>query len=167
LTAAALLALLAGVAAAQEASAAAGVRGCLDAAERDPAAEAACAGVETTACLAARPEGETPEGLAACAAAEAAAWDAVLAGVEAEVVALVRALAAAEDPEAAQPGPREALLVAAQAAWGAFRDADCAEEAALWEAGPMRDAAAAQCRTARTAERTRELLAKRRAHENP
>jgi uncharacterized protein YecT (DUF1311 family) len=167
----AVLALAAGSAGAQPAAQApagdpAALRACLDAAERDAEAEAACAGAQAAACLA-ELNAQTPEALAACAAAEADAWGAALNAVHDEIVGLVRALALAEDPEAVAPGPRELLLQRAQETWAAFREADCAEEAALWEAGAMRDAAAARCRLERTAERTRELLAKRRAHESP
>jgi uncharacterized protein YecT (DUF1311 family) len=145
----------------------AAVGACLDAAERDPEAERACIGAPALACIDADPAAETTVGMTACYAAEADAWDAILNATYAEIVALSAALAAADAAAGGAPIDQEALLRTAQRAWVAFRDADCAQEAAHWGEGSMRQVAGAQCLMARTATRTLELLAKRRVFENP
>ncbi|MBD1588256.1 lysozyme inhibitor LprI family protein [Pseudomonas typographi] len=48
-------------------------------------------------------------------------------------------------------------LVAAQRAWVAFRDADCAAQYQLYEGGSMRNLALLGCKQQRTEERTRTL----------
>jgi uncharacterized protein YecT (DUF1311 family) len=156
-------------AAAQDAPAppVAAVRACLDAAEREPEAERACIGAAALACIDADPAAETTVGMTACYAAEADAWDAILNATYAEIVALSAALAGADAAAGGAPVDQEALLRTAQRAWVAFRDADCAQEAAHWGEGSMRQVAGAQCLMARTATRALELLAKRRVFENP
>jgi uncharacterized protein YecT (DUF1311 family) len=103
--------------------------------------------------------------MSACFAAEAEAWEAVMAGVYGDLAGLMRATS--EDPDTADPGAQERLLAAAQDAWAAFRDADCAQAAAAWGDGSLRSVAAAQCVLDRTGERALELTGRRRAFENP
>jgi uncharacterized protein YecT (DUF1311 family) len=177
--AAALLALLAGPAAAQEPPAPAPqVAACVAAADRDPEAERACVGAASLACIEAGPDAQTTLGMMECYMAETAAWDAELNAVYQSLLALAEAMAAA-DPSAAEPSgdatsaadpaavSHAALLREAQRAWIAFRDADCAEAAGYWGEGTMRLVAGAECMMERTAGRTLELLEKRRAYESP
>lgn len=140
------------------------VLACLDAAERDPAAERACAGVAAQACIEGLGGSAEAAGLAACTAAEAAAWDATIAALTGQIGALLRLQAEAE---AAAAEAQETLLGAAQAAWGQYREADCAQEAAHWGEDPMAQAALSECWLNRSAARALELLAKRRMLENP
>ena len=133
---------------------------CLDAADRDPEAERACAGAQALACMDAGPQGQTTLGMAGCYAAETEAWEAVIAGLEADILARAEAWAA--------EGPDQAILLRrAQVAWTNFRRADCAQAAAIWGAGSMRAVAAAECVLDRTAARARDLLARRQAFEAP
>jgi uncharacterized protein YecT (DUF1311 family) len=154
--------LIAGPAAAQDAAEALpAVRACLagDAAQ-------ACIGAFAKECMAASPQGETTVGMTACTLAEADAWDQVLNELFGELVAGARGFAD-RDAQAGVPAPDlEALLRTAQRAWMAFRDADCAEEVAVWGEGTMRQVAGANCTLARTAQRVIELRDKRAALEN-
>lgn len=161
---AAILAAVLAVAAAEPGPATdpAPVLACLDAAERDPAAERACAGVASQACIENLGGSAEAAGLAACTAAEAAAWEAAIAALTGQIGALLRLQAEAEAAEA-----QEALLGAAQAAWRQYREADCAQEAAHWGEDPMAQAALSECWLNRSAARALELLAKRRMLENP
>lgn len=161
---AAILAAVLAVAAAEPGPATdpAPVLACLDAAERDPAAERACAGVASQACIEDLGGSAEAAGLAACTAAEAAAWEAAIAALTGQIGALLRLQAEAEAAEA-----QEALLGAAQAAWRQYREADCAQEAAHWGEDPMAQAALSECWLNRSAARALELLAKRRMLENP
>lgn len=161
---AAILAAVLAVAAAEPGPATdpAPVLACLDAAERDPAAERACAGVASQACIENLGGSAEAAGLAACTAAEAAAWEAAIAALTGQIGALLRLQAEAEAAEA-----QEALLGAAQAAWRQYREADCAQEAAHWGKEPMAQAALSECWLNRSAARALELLAKRRMLENP
>jgi uncharacterized protein YecT (DUF1311 family) len=124
------------------------VRACL---ESD--APQACAGDFARTCMQASPQGETTVGMSVCALTEAEAWDQVLNETYA-------ALLKTAPPESA------AMLRAAQRAWVAFRDADCAQEVAIWGEGSMRQIAGAECTLARTAQRVTELRDKRAALEN-
>lgn len=161
---AAILAAVLAVAAAEPGPATdpAPVLACLDAAERDPAAERACAGVASQACIEDLGGSAEAAGLAACTAAEAAAWEAAIAALTGQIGALLRLQAEAEAAEA-----QEALLGTAQAAWRQYREADCAQEAAHWGEDPMAQAALSECWLNRSAARALELLAKRRMLENP
>ena len=161
---AAILAAVLAVAAAEPGPATdpAPVLACLDAAERDPAAERACAGVASQVCIENLGGSAEAAGLAACTAAEAAAWEAAIAALTGQIGALLRLQAEAEAAEA-----QEALLGAAQAAWRQYREADCAQEAAHWGEDPMAQAALSECWLNRSAARALELLAKRRMLENP
>ncbi len=140
------------------------VRACIEVAGRDPEAERACIGGQALACIDADPAAQTVPGMAACYAAETAAWDAVLAASYADLVALS---ASGEAGTSEAPADGEGLLRAAQHAWAGFRDADCAQAAGQWGEDAMREVAGAECLLGRTAARTLELIAKRRAFESP
>lgn len=163
---AAVLAAVLAVAAAEPGPAAdpAPVLACLEAADRDPAVERACAGVAAQACVEGLGGAAEAAGLAACNAAEAAAWEGAIAALTGQIGALLR-LQAEADPAGAEA--QETLLGAAQAAWRDYRAADCAQEAAHWGAEPMAEAALSECWLNRSAARALELLAKRRILENP
>ena len=157
-----LAVLAAAPADAQEPPPAEAVRACIAAAEREPEAERACVGVLALACVDADPSAaQTPAAMAACYAAETAAWDEVMAATLADIVALSAMGDAA--PAADQP----ALLDAAQTAWDGFRDADCAQVAGQSGDAAAQGVAASQCALERTAARALELVAKRRAFESP
>lgn len=158
----ALAAFVAAPAEAQQPPPVDALRACVEAAEREPEDERACVGAQALACIDADPSAGTPAGMAACYAAETAAWDGVMSATIIDLVALAAALGT-PDADADQAG----LLDAAQRAWAAFRDADCAQAAGQWGDDATREVAAAQCALDRTAARALELVAKRRAFENP
>lgn len=143
------------------------VRACVEAAERAPEAEQACIGVEALACIDADAAAQTTVGMAACYAAETAAWDALLNTTYADLATLSAQLTADEVEAGGEAVDQEGLLRAAQRAWVAFRDADCAQEAGHWGEGSMRQVAGAECLLDRTGARALELLEKRRVFENP
>jgi uncharacterized protein YecT (DUF1311 family) len=138
---------------------------CLTQANRDPAAERACVGLQAEDCIDGLGAAAEASALAACSAGEAAAWDRIVGAMTDEIIGLLRLQTAAEGGAGA--GPQETLLVEAQTAWGVFREADCAQAAAHWGEDPMRDATLAECRLDRTATRALELLSKRRQVEAP
>lgn len=163
--AAAVLLALAAPARAQDGEAAlAATRGCLDAAQ-GAAAERACAGDYARACMAETPDGDTTTGMTACLVTETAAWDRLLNETFAALIVLSRQRAAVEEQAGVAPAPLDALLREAQRAWIAFRDADCAQEVAVWGEGSMRRIAGGACGLDRTATRVLELCAKRAAFE--
>jgi uncharacterized protein YecT (DUF1311 family) len=79
----------------------------------------------------------------------------------ADLVVLARRRAILDEEAGETPADLEGLLVEAQRAWIAFRDADCAQEVAVWGDGSMRTIAGAWCGLERTAQRVFELRAKR------
>ena len=111
----------------------------------------------------AAPGGDTTLGMTDCTIAEAAAWDRVLDETFAELVILSRDRIALEEQAGAAPEPLDEMLREAQGAWVTFRDADCAQEYAVWGEGSMRQIAGAWCRLDRTSQRVIELRAKRDA----
>lgn len=125
-------------------------------AARDAAAggPASCIGDAASACMSGEADGETTVGMMFCQMGERDAWDVLL---NAEY-ALARDFARALDAEDAEFFPEYAIraeqLLAAQRAWIAFRDADCAMAYGLWGAGSMRQIAGASCQLQMTAERT-------------
>ena len=139
---------------------------CLTEANRDPDAERACIGLQAEACIEGLGAAAEASALAACSAAEAGAWDRIVGALTDEIIGLLRLQTAAEGG-AESAGPSETLLVEAQTAWGTFREADCAQEAAHWGDDALRDATRADCRLNRTATRALELLSKRRQVEAP
>ncbi len=105
-----------------------------------------CLGSASDACQTSTPEGQTTIGIAACIGAETAAWDALL----------NREFRATRDAHAGSAGVAD-RLVAAQRAWIAFRDADCALAHARWADGSIRGVVAANCLMEMTARRALEL----------
>ncbi len=159
--AALLMLMVAAPAAAQDADAAADrLRGCLGVAA-NRAGEMACMGSYAQECSGSVEGGETTAGMSRCAAAEAEGWDRMLNETWAELIVLARRRAILEEEAGAEPADLEGLLVEAQRAWIAFRDADCAQEVAVWGDGSMRTVAGAWCGLERTAQRVFELRAKR------
>jgi uncharacterized protein YecT (DUF1311 family) len=119
---------------------------------------AACIGVWQDGCQAADP---STAGIVACLDAEAAAWDAALNaawGPARDAAKATDARRAAEG-QGGLPKAWEALL-AAQRAWLAFRDAECASLYADWAEGTIRGPVAADCRMRLTAERALALRAR-------
>ncbi len=156
-----LMLIVAAPVAAQDADAAAErLRACLGAAE-NRAGETACMGSYTQECSASVEGGETTAGMSACAAAEADGWDRMLNEIWADLIVLARRRAILHEEAGETPADLEGLLVEAQRAWIAFRDADCAQEVAVWGDGSMRTIAGAWCGLERTAQRVFELRAKR------
>lgn len=123
------------------------------------AAEAACIGRISEPCMG-TPEGGTTIGMVDCLTQETLAWDVIL---NADWPKL-RKLAKAIDEDQAMPGmelPSYAeTLLTAQRAWLAFRDAECANQAAEWGAGSHRNIAYQSCFMALTARRTLALRAR-------
>lgn len=111
-----------------------------------------CIGVLAGSCME-EPEGQTTVGMMFCTGDEADAWD-VLLNVEyqrAQRTAKNMDRLDAEDfPEFAV---RSTDLLAAQRAWIAFRDANCAAAYGFYGAGTMRQIMGANCRLYMTAER--------------
>lgn len=126
---------------------------CLEAKD-DPVGARACIGVVAGPCLDASPAGGTVAGVTVCTRAEAAAWEAILDATYGELVLASRSVAEF-DIEAGLPvGHREETLRAAERAWIAFRDADCAHAvAALGRTGEAATTAA-WCRLEHDAQRT-------------
>ncbi|SEW10209.1 Uncharacterized conserved protein YecT, DUF1311 family [Aliiroseovarius sediminilitoris] len=110
------------------------------------AVDPSCIGVASNACQTATPGGETTIGIADCIQAETQAWD----------VLLNREYKATRKAHAGDQVVLDQLL-AAQRAWIAFRDAECALAHALWRDGSIRVIVAANCMMVQTARRTIEL----------
>lgn len=123
----------------------------------DTDAKEACLGGISTACMETEEGGQTTLGITWCLSAEADVWDELLN----DEYAQARDQAKAADADEAAYFPDYAVrvdkLLAAQRAWIAFRDAECALEYAEWGAGSMRNIAFADCRMTMTAERTLDL----------
>lgn len=136
------------------ADAAAEVTACLERADDG----AACIGATQDACQAADP---TTAGTVACLDAEAAAWDAALNAAWGPARAAAKETDArrAAEGQGGLPKAWDALL-AAQRAWLAFRDAECASLYADWADGTIRGPVAADCRMRLTAERALALRAR-------
>lgn len=113
-----------------------------------------CIGDAATMCMADEPDGDTTLGMSGCLAGEAGAWDALL---NAEY-ATARDFARMMDAEDAALFPEFAVradqVQAAQRAWIAFRDANCAMQYGVWGAGSMRQIAGADCLLQMTAAQT-------------
>ena len=109
----------------------------------------ACIGAAAKECQQA-PGGDTTIGIVQCVMAEHAAWDEALNREYRETRATY-----GEDEIAA------ASLLAAQRAWIAWRDAECAFQYDRYGGGSMRSVAAANCKMSMTAMRTLELKALR------
>jgi uncharacterized protein YecT (DUF1311 family) len=128
------------------------VRACLGgAASREEAL--GCRGSYAAGCSASAPGGESTAGMAACAAAEGEGWEIVLNEVYADLVLLARRQDLRDAEDGVASADLRGMLRDAQRAWIAFRDSDCAHEAAIWGEGSQRQVAAAFCLLDRTATR--------------
>ncbi len=126
----------------------------------DPPEQRACIGTVAGPCLAASPAGDTVAGVIACAESEAVVWAALLDEAYEGLVLASRGVAEI-DIEAGLPvGHREETLQAAQRAWIAFRDADCAHAVAAYGATGAGRSVAAWCRLGHDAERALALRAR-------
>ncbi|MGH6951199.1 MAG: lysozyme inhibitor LprI family protein [Vitreimonas sp.] len=97
-----------------------------------------CKGVVATPCMD-TPEGQTTAGMIDCNSREAQAWQGLL---DAELTRLQ-----ADDPTRKEP------LAAANAAWRAWRDAECSYQAGEAEGGSLAGVIAAGCEADVTADR--------------
>ncbi|MGI9390256.1 MAG: lysozyme inhibitor LprI family protein [Boseongicola sp.] len=128
-------------------------------------AKSQCIGAMAQLCMDEQDGGHTTIGMSSCLAAEGLVWDRFL---NAEYKATMAWLKAADEDEAEsfpEFAERAENLRAAQRAWIAFRDAECALEYAQWGSGSMRTIAGADCLMQMTAERSIELLQKREMFE--
>jgi len=133
-----------------------GVHPCL-AVSRTRAAAAVCIGQGSAACMEAEPGGYSTQGLMFCVLAETEAWDRLLNAEYMRARVAAQALDAAESARFPEFATRAESLLAAQRAWIAFRDADCALARAEGGAGTVRMTFASSCRLQMTAERTIDL----------
>ena len=132
------------------------VAACVERLQADGGPES-CIGDAATACMSGEADGETTVGMMFCMLGERDVWDVVLN----DEYQLARDFARVSDAEDLTLFPEYAVradqLLAAQRAWIAFRDANCAMEYGLWGAGSMRQIAGASCHMQMTAERALEL----------
>ena len=124
-------------------------------------AKAQCIGAMAQVCMDDQDGGHTTLGMSSCLGAEGEVWDRFL---NAEYKATM-AWSAASDEDFPEFAKRAEYLRAAQRAWIAFRDAECALEYAQWGSGSMRSIAGADCQMQMTAERTIDLLEMREMFE--
>ena len=117
---------------------------------------AACIGDVSATCMEAEEGGYSTYGMVSCVMMENGLWDEVLNADWPRHRALAKRQDAAEMPEFRQADEK---LLAAQRAWIAFRDADCAAAAARWGSGSMRQTAYAGCLLNHTAQRVLDLRA--------
>ncbi|NCQ24213.1 MAG: hypothetical protein COW54_01915 [Rhodobacteraceae bacterium CG17_big_fil_post_rev_8_21_14_2_50_63_15] len=121
------------------------VRACHDAARAGDLSPP-CVGAAADACQA-LPGGDTTLGISECLLAETYVWaDLMQAEYERQAAAL-----------SAAPGDLGMQLAAAQAAWGAYREAECGLRYGYWIEGSIRTIMAADCHLEKTAARAREL----------
>lgn len=120
-----------------------------------------CIGDAASACMSGEADGATTVGMMFCMLGERDVWDAMLN----DEYQLARDFARASDAEDLALFPQYAVradqVLAAQRAWIAFRDANCAMEYGVWGAGSMRQIAGADCQMQMTAERALALRAYR------
>ncbi|MEL6167958.1 MAG: lysozyme inhibitor LprI family protein [Pseudomonadota bacterium] len=124
-----------------------------------PAEQRGCIGLAAQSCQS-EDGGQTTLGMALCNHAERMAWDRILNAEYRETLGWARAMDADEAVSFPEFAKREENLRAAQRAWIAFRDAECALDYAVWGAGSMRHIAGTACLARLTAERTLELADK-------
>jgi uncharacterized protein YecT (DUF1311 family) len=117
----------------------------------------ACIGAAASMCMEDEDDGETTLGAMTCLLAEAEAWDDLLNLEYAVARDHARALDAADAADFPEFAIRADQVQAAQRAWIAFRDANCAMEYGLWGAGSLRQIAGGNCRLRMTATRSYEL----------
>ncbi|MCO4848720.1 MAG: DUF1311 domain-containing protein [Yoonia sp.] len=119
---------------------------------RDQADASACIGIITAQCIEG-PGGQTTAGMASCAFSEAEGWDVLLNREYQAARAVARGMDADDMVDFPVYAVRADKLLAAQRAWIAFRDANCASDYAVWGAGTMRQIMGASCHLQMTAER--------------
>ena len=134
--------------------AAAGAVECLEIGDRD------CIGNTARFCMEATPDGHTTVRQMECLLAEHDGWDRLLNEEYTRARTEAARVDGADQPDHAVRADR---LRAAQRAWIAFRDANCAMAYALHGGGSLRQISGAQCVLRMTAERTFELRALYRA----
>jgi len=115
----------------------------------DRSAEEACLYLVHDACLEAGGD-DTTAGQSACLQAETAVWDRKLNALWPGILAAARAADAADE---GADGGNAAALRAAQRAWIAFRDAECAWTYQRWSGGTIRTLMAGSCQLELTARR--------------
>lgn len=118
----------------------------------------ACIGGPSDACMA-MPANQTTVGMGTCVAAETRAWDALLNAAWPKLKATEAEADAADGMAAAGLPTRAETLLAAQRAWIAFRDAECAHAYAQGGTGTIRSLYGASCRLTLTARRALEFRA--------
>ena len=121
-----------------------------------------CIGAASQACMEKEDGGYTTLGMSWCMAAETQLWDAAL---NREYQAALKEFGFLDEEDQAyfpEFANRVESLRAAQRAWLAFYDAECALDYAVWGAGSMRHIAGNACQMELKAARTLELQSKRR-----
>jgi uncharacterized protein YecT (DUF1311 family) len=116
------------------------LRDCLDTLAARGAPARVCIEIVARSC-ASEPGGETTAGAVACEEREKDAWQALL-------------LEAGQSLEQGMSNTERDRFTGAQEAWVAFRDAECAYEASLFEGGSLQDVERTACERRLTAERT-------------
>jgi uncharacterized protein YecT (DUF1311 family) len=139
--------MLAGAASAQDVQIDRGIVGaCFDTGRAARDSRPACVGDAAEHCQA-RPGGDTTLGIAECLMAETGVWGEVM------QVALERKMQefSQQDPSLSQ------ALAETQAAWAAYRDAECGLQYRLWMDGSIRTIIAGHCHLQKTVARALEL----------
>lgn len=124
-------------------------------------AQAACKGRMSDNCMESQDGGFSTLGMTSCLNAEATVWDRFLNAEYKETIAWAKAADTDEAVFFPEYAKRVDALRAAQRAWIAFRDAECALAYAHWGSGSMRNIAFATCQLDMTAARAIELGAMR------
>jgi len=136
--------------------------GCLAAAGQDTALARNCVGVAADACMQKEQDGQTTVGMSRCLMSEAQVWDGLLNAEYQNALAHFAALDTADRLDFPEVAVRVDRLRAAQRAWLAFYDAECALDYAIWGSGTMRQIAGADCALEMKAARSLDLAEKRR-----
>ncbi len=119
----------------------------------------ACIGDAASFCMENQEGGQTTFGMMSCLLAERDVWDERLNKVYKEARAFAKAMDQSDMDLFPEYAVRDEQVLAAQRAWIAFRDANCAMEYGVWGAGSFRQIAGADCVMRMTAERTLDLIA--------
>lgn len=127
----------------------------------DRSGRQACMGQMAQLCMDSQDGGHTTLGMSSCLNAEAQVWDQFLNDEYTMTMASSKALDVDEAEYFPEFAKRAEHLRAAQRAWIAFRDAECALAYAQWGSGSMRSIAYADCMMTMTGTRALELRAMR------
>lgn len=123
------------------------VEACFQSGREDATALPGCVGEAAAQCQT-RPGGATTLGIGECLAAETVVWSGLM--------------TQAYDDAIARLGPSDARLTSAleesQAAWVAYRAADCGLQYVVWMEGSIRTVVAGTCHLKKTAARAFDLL---------